>query len=474
MRSISFRTLLTGLLFVGFIPLLLLIGLIVYGFQRTYLMEQAKSQLSSFIRVEIENLDPNSNLSLLAVQTGERIRPLGADLFIKDKDGNPVPPALGTGPWLEDEIHKNALIHQKAQFLTIHTDSGDRLVFLSPILSSEGMALGTLESSISLSGIQTQLLVLQRWLILLIGFSIFLVGIISQGISTFSLRPIQNLVKTAEKVREGDLHTRASTTSIIEINELAFTLNQMLTRLEEDIDAQRKLNQTMRQFAADASHELRSPLMVFNNSVDLLRKFVEEKNFLQMIEILNVLEREVQTMSRLVDNLLLLARLDQAQEDPAKILRVEEIEPLPLIEEIYERAKLLSQGQRIVMRLPSKNLKSLTADRSMLTHALNNLIENAIQHTPPEKGIFITAESEERYCIFVIQDEGTGIPKNQIPFIFDRFYRVDTSRSQRKSGAGLGLAIVQSIVHLHQGKIEVFSDEGKGTTFKVFIPYGDE
>ncbi|WP_322506504.1 HAMP domain-containing sensor histidine kinase, partial [Anaerolinea sp.] len=237
---------------------------------------------------------------------------------------------------------------------------------------------------------------------------------------------------------------------------------------------QRKLNQTMRQFAADASHELRSPLMVFNNSVDLLRKFVEEKNFLQMIEILNVLEREVRTMSRLVDNLLLLARLDQAQEDPTKILRVEEIEPLPLIEEIYERAKLLSQGQRIVMRLPSKNLKSLTADRSMLTHALNNLIENAIQHTPPEKGIFITAESEERYCIFVIQDEGTGIPKNQIPFVFDRFYRVDTARSQRKSGAGLGLAIVQSIVHLHQGKIEVFSDEGKGTTFKVFIPYGDE
>ncbi|WP_322506433.1 HAMP domain-containing protein, partial [Anaerolinea sp.] len=291
MRYISFRTLLTGLLFVGFIPLLLLIGLIVYSFQRTYLMEQAKSQLSSFIRVEIENLDPNSNLSLLAVQTGERIRPLGADLFIKDKDGKPVPPALGIGPWLEDAIHKNALIHQKAQFHTIHTDSGDRLVFLSPILSSEGMALGTLESSISLSGIQTQLLVLQRWLILLIGFSVFLVGIISQGISTFSLRPIQNLVKTAEKVREGDLHTRASTTSIIEINELALTLNQMLTRLEKDIDTQRKLNQTMRQFAADASHELRSPLMVFNNSVDLLRKFVEEKNFLQMIEILNVLER---------------------------------------------------------------------------------------------------------------------------------------------------------------------------------------
>lgn len=471
MRFFSFRTLLTAYLLGSFIPLLLLIGLIVYGFQRTYLIEQAKAQLSEAIRSEVEKSAPNLNLSLLAIQIGERIRPLGADLFIKDQFGNPVPPALGTGPWLDQESHQDVLLHQKAQFITLHTSSGDRIVFLSPILSPDGRTLGTLESSISLSGIQAQLSALQRWLIILLGISILLVGVISQVISTISLRPIEHLVQTAEQVREGNLSIRAKPNTIIEINALATTINQMLDRLEKDIVTQKKLNEAMRRFAADASHELRSPLMVFNNSVDLLKKLIESHDLFQSYEVLSVLDREVQTMTHLVDNLLLLARLDQAEEDPGKMLNIEIVEPFPLLEEVFERARLLAQGQELVLKFPNEEIKPLFADRNMLTHALNNLIENALHYTPAGKQVFVTVHTENNNCAFIIQDEGPGIPAEQIPYIFERFYRVDFSRSQRKSGAGLGLAIVESIVRLHHGKIEITSEVGKGTAFKVLIPY---
>ncbi len=470
MKSISFRSLLTALLLGSFIPLLLLIGMIVYGFQRTYLIEQTKTQLSEFIRSEVETQN-HGDLSLLAVQIGEKIRPLGADLFIKDQKGDPVPPALGTGPWLDDKTHQEALSQQRAQFITLHTSSGDRMVFLSPILSKDGQPLGTLESSISLNGIQSQLLALQRWLIGLIGLSVFLVILISQAISSVSLRPIQNLVKVAEQVREGNLKTRAAFYSVHEINQLAETFNQMLDRLGKEIETEKKLNEIMRRFAADASHELRSPLTVFHNSIDLLRKLVDSQNFTTADEVLHVLDREVQLMHQLVENLLLLARLDQAEDDPAKILNMDLIEPFPLIEEVYERAKFLVREQTLVIEYPTREVKPLLADRNMLIHALNNLVENAIHHTPAGKSIFLTVYSEKNNCVFIVRDEGSGIPENQLPFIFDRFYRIDSSRTDRKSGAGLGLAIVQSIVRLHHGRIEVTSAIGEGTTFRVLIPY---
>jgi len=470
MRSrLSFRGLII-LLFIGSqVPLLVMVGLVVYRLQQSYLVNEAQSRLIEFVQTGVEQYASDADLTVLAVNLGEHLRVLGADMFIQNAAGSPVPPSLGTGPWLDNAAHQTARNSKISSVQMIGSGATSRLVYLAAVVDPAGKALGSVEASLSMNDITDQLNALRQWLILIITLASGLAVLLAIYLSGIITRPLKSLIESAERVRQGNLDTRAEIPEVVELGQLALTYNQMLERISEDMHKQARLAENMRRFAADASHELRSPLSVFQNSVDLLDKASSQNDYTQFAEVLAILRKEVDSMNDMVENLLLLARLDQSEEAAAAILHPEVIHPFPILEEVYERSQLLAQGQQVELVWPTGAVAPIWADREMLRRALNNIVENAITHTPPGKKITLSLESQNGRCCFMIADQGCGIAPDELPKIYERFYRSDESRNRRIPGTGLGLAIVAAIVRVHGGEIQVESALDKGTRFRLLF-----
>ncbi len=466
---LSFRGLII-LFFVGsLIPLMVMVGLLVFRLQQAYLLNDAQKRLTDFVEAGVVQHASDTDLTPLAVNLGEGLRVLGADMFVQNASGNPVPPSLGTGPWLDAAEHQVARDSRTSSMQMIGSGADARIVYLAAMVDQSNNVVGSVEASLPMAGITDQLNALRRWLTLIITLASGLSVLLAVFLSGIITRPIKSLVDSVERVRQGNLEIRAPISDVYELGHLAITYNQMLDRLSEDIHNQARLAENMRQFAADASHELRSPLSVFRNSVDLLDKALQQDDETQIPGILTILRKEVDTMTGLVEHLLLLARLDQSEEAVASILHPEEIHPFPLLEEVYERAQLLVKGQQVELVWPTSEIGPIWADREMIRRALNNIVENAILYTPAGKKITLSLENQDGYCCFIVMDQGRGIAPDQLSKIYERFYRGDESRNRRIPGTGLGLAIVSAIVRVHGGEIQVESVLDQGTCFRLLF-----
>ncbi len=466
---LSFRWLIIFLFVGSLIPLLVMVGLVVFRLQQNYLVNEAQRRLRNFVQADVEQYASETDLTSLAVNLGEHLRVLGADMFIQNASGNPVPPALGTGPWLDVTEHQAAWDSRKSSMQIIVSGASSRIVYLAAVVDQANNVLGSVEASLPMAGITDQLDALRQWLTLIIALASGLSVLLAIFLSGIITRPMKNLMDSVERVRQGNLETRAPISEIYELGQLAITYNQMLDRISDDFRNQTQLAENMRRFAADASHELRSPLSVFRNSVELLDKVFQQNDQEQFPGILAILRKEVDSMASLVENLLLLARLDQPEAAVASLLSPEEIHPIPFLEEIYERSQLLVQGQQVVLAWPTGEIGPIWADREMLRRALNNIIENAIAYTPAGKKITLSLENQNGYSCFIIEDLGRGIASDQISKIFERFYRSDESRNRQIPGTGLGLAIVMAIVRAHGGEIQVESKLDQGTRFRLMF-----
>ncbi|MEN6410286.1 MAG: HAMP domain-containing sensor histidine kinase [Anaerolineaceae bacterium] len=470
----SFRGFIILLFIGGMIPLLVMVGLVVYRLQQSYLVNESQNRLIDFVQSGVKQYSGDADLTVLAVNLGERLRVLGADMFIQNAAGNPVPPSLGTGPWMDNAAHQSVRNSKTSMMQIIHSGSDARMVYLAAISDPTGKLLGSVEASLPMSEIIDQLAALRRWLILITAIASGLAVLLAIHLSGIITRPLKSLIQSAEKVRQGNLDTRAEIPGVQELGQLAITYNQMLDRISEDMKQQVMQADNMRRFAADASHELRSPLSVFRNSVELLEKASNQNDHTRCAEIQTILHKEADSMTVLVENLLLLARLDQPGEGAANQLHPEIIHPFPLLEEVYERSKILTQGQQLELLWTTADNPPIWADREMLRRALNNLVENAIAHTPVGKKITLSLEVRNDRCCFVISDQGSGIAPDEFPKIFERFYRSDESRNRQVPGTGLGLAIVAAIVRAHKGEIQVESELGKGTCFRLLFSQMDQ
>lgn len=284
-----------------------------------------------------------------------------------------------------------------------------------------------------------------------------------------AMNPVQVITRTAREIGAGDLSRRLRMKQIDELGELAETFDQMLDRLQSAFERQR-------QFTNDASHELRTPLSIIeletNRALERRRTIGEYRKALAVIQVEN------EWMSSLVNELLTLARFDAGQVIKSnKILDL-----IDLVLEVIERLEILAQEKGISLIAGSLSNARVYGDVGYLSQMLINLLENAIKHTQ-NKGTQVLVDTgielrEGQPGGWVkITDNGPGIPVEHLPHVFDRFYRVDTARSRDEeslesvaSGSGLGLAIVQSIIKAHGGFIEVHSELGKGTVFKVWLP----
>jgi signal transduction histidine kinase len=475
---IALRNLLILLYLGALIPLLVVIGLVVYSLQQRFLLADARDRLVDFVSADVAALD-GSDLTRLAVTLGDDLRVLGADVFVKDGSGKPVPPALGTGPWLTDDQHRLARDSKESSLLTIPGSDGSlrtrRLVYLAVVLDAQQSVLGTVEASLPLAPVDAELAALRQWLTIILSTAAALSVLLALGISWMATRPLQALVETAGRVGRGDLSHRAELPMIREVRLLAETFNAMLDRIQAALAQQARTADEMRRFAADASHELRSPLAVLRSGSDILEKALDHGDRGEAGTILGTLRQEIDVMSRLVDNLLFLARLDQAGAGSAGGPAFAAVEPFPLLEEVFERAQLIAADRLLKLEWPAQTPGEIRADREMLRRALNNLVENGIKYTPAGKSVTLSLAAGERCCRFIVRDEGPGIPADQLPRIFERFFRADSARSRaaaagRPAGTGLGLAIVNAIAQAHGGSVSAQSSEGRGSVFVLEIP----
>jgi len=275
------------------------------------------------------------------------------------------------------------------------------------------------------------------------------------------LEPIDQMVNDVEAITDGrSLHRRVVLQSATrdELGRLGQTVNDMIGRLETSFTA-------LRRFTADASHELRTPLAVIRADVE--RAMTTPKGSLEQAVALEEALQQVSRMTGLVESLLTLARADEG-----RFALVREPVPLePLLREVAETALILGEDAGITVLLPIVQPGVVVGDAERLRQLLLNLATNAIKYTPRGGTVELSLEIRHDEAIITVKDNGIGIAAADLPFIFDRFWRVDHARSRSEgSGVGLGLAISQWIAQAHDGRIDVTSRLGRGSTFTVVLP----
>ena len=272
-----------------------------------------------------------------------------------------------------------------------------------------------------------------------------------------ALKPVDQISQTARDISERDLSQRIEVNTRDELGRLASTLNQMMERLQRAFRRQQ-------QFTGDASHELRTPLAVIQAESSLaLQKERAVSDYQQSLETIN---QEAEHMSLIIDRLLTLARADAGTEQLAS----EEVNLGELIRDLSMEAEILCREKGLGFQLGVTHDLAVKGDKAMLRQLFINLLDNAIRYTPSGGTVSISSGTEGQMAVVVITDTGIGIPPEDIPFIFERFYRVDKARSRAGGGIGLGLAICQHIAEAHGGRIDVESQVGKGSTFTVWLP----
>jgi heavy metal sensor kinase len=275
------------------------------------------------------------------------------------------------------------------------------------------------------------------------------------------LHPVARLTSAAEEIEAGDLSKRVQVPpKMDELGRLATTFNRMIARLQAAFERQR-------QFTADASHELRTPLAVMRGDIEIALR--RERTPEEYRSVLTSNLEEIIRLSRLVEDLLMLARADAG---PTTLQR----EPMDLHELCAQMTEYLAplaeeKGQGLLYEPPASTPLAINADAQRIKQMLLNLLDNALKYTPPDGTITLALSAEEHEAVLRVTDTGRGIPAEDLPHIFDRFFRHSRSTSDKTAqGFGLGLSIVRWIVHSHGGKISAESTLGKGTKFTVRLP----
>jgi two-component system OmpR family sensor kinase len=237
----------------------------------------------------------------------------------------------------------------------------------------------------------------------------------------------------------------------------------MLTRIDRSVQVQTQSQEQLRRFVGDASHELRSPLTALSGYVDVL---LQPQGPVELAHVAPRMRRELDRMGHLVQNLLILTRLDSAPTGPAS---VEPIDLVAVSGEVVESMMLVATPRRLEFD-PADTELLVPGDRDGIERVLENLLSNAVQHTDADGVIRVRLSHQNGSAELSVTDDGEGIAAEHLPRIFDRFYRVDQARTRRDGNVGLGLAIVKAIVQQHGGSVGVVSIPGQGSTFTVRLP----
>ncbi|WP_243454335.1 sensor histidine kinase [Desulfosporosinus fructosivorans] len=372
---------------------------------------------------------------------------------------------VGTPPKLAEQDYQDALsASSRLNYKIVNqNEGGEQLLVLQPI-GAKGHLEGLIQVSVSTEPLKDMLI---RQLLIFLSLSLLaLIGGMLAFIPVLrkTLVPLSKIVDTVEQIDVGNLAERLPVEQgQMEVDRLAVSFNGMLERLELSFEAEKEAKEQMRRFVADASHELRTPLTSIHGFLEvLLRGAMDQPDKLH--KALKSMYTESERMKKLVQDLLLLVRLDRTP-----MVQLTEGELDGIIKEMAPQLRVLAGNRKVSLRLTSDLRCRFDADK--IKQVLLNLFHNAVQYTDPEKGHIELSLDRVADCVeLTVRDNGSGIPDEHLPYLFDRFYRSDPSRTRKHGGAGLGLAITKSIVDLHGGTIRVISVKGEGSIFSIDLP----
>ncbi|MFM8236992.1 MAG: sensor histidine kinase [Actinomycetota bacterium] len=277
------------------------------------------------------------------------------------------------------------------------------------------------------------------------------------------LRPLRQMEATAGAIAAGDLSRRVETADArTEVGRLGLALNEMLAQIERAFAERRASEDRLRRFVADASHELRTPLTSIRGYAELFRMGAASDPD-DLAKTMRRIEQEANRMGVMVDDLLLLARLDQGRDiarAPVDLTR--------LATDAADDARAVDPGRPVAWAPVGPVV--VTGDEVRLRQVFGNLMQNALRHTPPGTPVHLRVAATGSDAVIEVRDEGPGMDAETAAHVFERFYRADPSRARANGGTGLGLAIVAAIAEAHGGRVEVETAPGAGATFRVHVP----
>jgi two-component system OmpR family sensor kinase len=282
-----------------------------------------------------------------------------------------------------------------------------------------------------------------------------------------SLRPLERMGRVAADIAAGDLSRRVDpATPRSEIGRLGLALNGMLSQIEKAFEERTESNRRLRRFVADASHELRTPLTSIRGYSEMLRRGAAKSPTDSELARRRI-EEEAIRMTGLVDDMLVLARLDQGRQ-----LEQQPVDLQAIAQDAVADARVVAPQREISLMAAAPVI--VNGDDTRLRQVLGNLVRNAIVHTPLHTSIEVAVSTEDGIGRVTVADHGPGLTSDDLSHIFEPFYRADPSRSRDSGGAGLGLSIVSAVVSAHGGHVKVSQTVGGGATFEVDLPLAHE
>jgi len=376
---------------------------------------------------------------------GELISPSGKVLAVAVASSNTGKPAVP------------ATLPTNGAVVTVPAASGTASWRLTATPSPGGtttvVAVSTSDLDASLARLITIEVLVGLGLLLVVSAASFL-------IITTSLRPLESMASTATAIAAGDLSRRVEVeTSARELDQLRQALNTMLDEIEASFTEREAVEHKLRQFLADASHELRTPLTSIAGFAEILR--LGGTSAIDPALAANRIEAEAARMARLVDDLLMLARLDEVRDEPLVA-----VDLAVIAADACSDATASAPDRPITLDAPRPAIVEGIEDH--LRQAVANLLANALRYTPGGSPVEVGVRVSEQHCTLTVNDRGPGIPESDLPFIFDRFFQVDPSRTG--AGSGLGLSIVSAVCQQAHGSARALSREGGGLSIVLTFP----
>ena len=294
------------------------------------------------------------------------------------------------------------------------------------------------------------------WLVL--GISLVLCSLTGFVIARGGMRPIERIARTAARIRSVTLHERIDMERLpAELAELAVTFNTMLDRIEESF-------RHVSQFSDDAAHELRTPITNLRGEIEVALSLPRSSE--EYREVLTSCLEECERISRLIQTLLLLARSDTSGD----ALRRESVDVGAVTANLGAFYEAAAAEAGIELRVTGEPGLSAELDRTLFQQAIGNLVSNALAYTPRGGSVSVAARAAGERLTVIVSDTGCGIAPEHLPRVFERFYRADRARAGSAHNLGLGLAVVESIVTRHGGRVEIESEVDRGTEVRMILP----
>ncbi|MFN8470651.1 MAG: ATP-binding protein [Anaerolineae bacterium] len=336
--------------------------------------------------------------------------------------------------------------------------NAERLFIATPVTEDNGKTLGYVQLSVPMAPLYEQMR--GTWLMLFAAGGVLLLAtaLVSIWMARQIARPIQTLTTATEDIAAGHLDRSVTPSGPDEIERLGNAFNQMADQIRAMIERQRS-------FTAHAAHELRTPLTSLALRLEMLQTYAD-KDPAMTRAYLPQMERDVQHLRGLVDHLLTLAAVEE-QDQPVREL----VDLAPVLYEVADSVALLARQACLALRVDvPAHLPGVLAHRAQMRIVVRNLLDNAVKYTPQGGQVTLSANAGHDLVTIQVADTGPGIPADALPHIFERFYRGNGKAARRSEGTGLGLALVESIVTSHGGRVSVSSETGKGAVFTVTLP----